>query len=101
MNQIYLTGRCGLFALMVCFLLFAFCPPNLTELLLNCLMLLPTKLAPSMLLPTKLLPSMVLLSILLPTVLLKLALHASITGSKPDSPSEGKLYSQSDFQSRI
>ena len=93
MHQFYLTGRCGLFALKVCFLLLAFCPPNLTVLLLNCLMLLlTTRLAHSMLLllPMILLPSMVLLSILLPTVLLKLALHASITGSKPEPPSAGK-----------
>ena len=93
MHQFYLTGKCGLFALMFCFLLFAFCPPNLAVLLLNCLRLLPTRLAPSMLLlPKKLLPSMVLLSILLPMVLLKLALHASITGSKPEPPSAGKNY---------
>ena len=82
-----------MFALKVCFLRLAFCPPNLTALLLNCLMLLlPTRLAPSIVQPTKLLPSMVLLSILLPEVLLKLALHASITRSKPDSPSAGKNY---------
>ena len=72
LGWLYLTGKCGLSALKVCFLRFAFCPPNLTVLLLNCLMLLLTK-------P---LLSMVLLSILLLAVLLKLALHASITRCK-------------------
>ena len=73
-----------MFALKVCFLRFAFCPPNLTVLLLNCLMLLLTKL----------LPSMVVLSILLLAVLLKPALHASITRCKQDSFSlwRQKLY---------
>ena len=81
-------------ALKVCFLRFAFCPPNLTVLLLNCLMLLLTK-------P---LLSMVLLSILLLAVLLKLALHASITRCKQLSlPLQEKttfsgIRSQSDFQ---
>ena len=75
-----------MFALKVCFLRFAFCPPNLTVLLLNCLMLLLTKL----------LPSMVVLSILLLAVLLKPALHASITRCKQDSLTlcRQKLYSQ-------
>ena len=92
LGWLYLTGKCGLSALKVCFLRFAFCPPNLTVLLLNCLMLLLT--------------SIVLLSILLLAVLLKLALHASITRCKqgPLSLCRQKNYifsgirSQSDFQ---
>ena len=92
-THFYLTGKCGLFALKVCFLRLAFCPPNLSVLLLNCLkclmlLLLPTRLAPSMVLTTKLLPSMVLLSMLLPAVLLKLTLHASITSQT--LPLQGK-----------